>query len=187
MTRTLTLLALALIVATTHAMSPKAVAPLIPRVIKPQVPPAIGVWRLEMPQQHGKSTPRWRPGVSCFLYDGKYVTLRLFTEKEWMWKRQDDHYRVAAMWKGDKLFYRPPFGRWEYLATFQPKLRRFTLQHKTITFRFLAVQELPSLRAQERILLLPRPPHDYRIKPTDPRQVPKSRGAAPRSDITVSS
>jgi hypothetical protein len=108
---------------------------------------ALGAW----------STDATESGIHAFVWDGQSVTLFLFTEKEWMWRSRDDHYRVNARWAGDTLEYQPPFGRWQTLATW-----------KGATFDgYLPLDPSGPLTDSQTSLLSPRALHDYEIKPTD--------------------
>ena len=96
-------------------------------------------------------------GVSGFVFDGQTVTLLLFTEKDWMWRSADDHYRVQARWRGDLVEYRPPFGQWTPLA-----------RYAGVRFEgFEALDPAGTLTESEHRLLTPRRVHDYTVKPTD--------------------
>lgn len=112
----------------------------------------------------GEALGAWRSagsdnGISAFVFDGASATLFLFTEKDWMWRARDDHYRVKTRWQGNDLQYLPPFGRWSPLAQLQAG-------------GFAGFERLDTagaLSETESALLRPHPLHDYDTKPTDPR------------------
>jgi hypothetical protein len=103
---------------------------------------------------------------SRFYYDGETVTLQLFTLKGWMWRSEDDYYRVKAKWVGDDLFYLPPFGRWDKLATFRgghfaDESEKVALRYERIPRSQVTEELRPLVKARER--------HDYSITPTGGR------------------
>lgn len=110
-----------------------------------------------------------------FYYDGETVTLHLLTLKAWMWRSEDDYYRVRAKWVGDALFYRPPFGGWEKLATFRGG--HFVDSSERVVLRY---ERVPRSQVPEglRPLVKAREKHDYSITPVggrDPER-PKDLG-----------
>jgi hypothetical protein len=97
-TRT-TLLAAGLIVlvASTGTRIPKAEPFVCER------PEAIGVWAVPEDQvrqanahfpETGYCLPAWP-----FRYDGRYVTLKLFTLHAWPWHSEDNYYRLQSRWQ----------------------------------------------------------------------------------------
>jgi len=80
-----------------------------------------------------------------------------------MWKTDDDFYRVKSKWVGDDLYWLPPFGTWEKLATFtnghfeDRSGNGITWVYERVKARQLTEHEWP--------LLLSRAPHDYAITP----------------------
>ena len=130
---------------------------------------AIGHWRVDAKARRviPKSGTVALPGVVQFVFDGRTVTLFLFTEKEWMWKSPDNHYRLKARWKGRDLEYLPPFGRWQRLATFDG--RHFVLKGPGATvWTFRKVGKTDLLEPDDKVVLKKRALHDYSIKPTSP-------------------
>jgi hypothetical protein len=105
------------------------------------------------------------PGIERFHYDGVHVTVSLFTEKAWMWRRPDDIYRLDSRWQGNELQYRPPFGTWTRLAVFQTD--HYMLPDDDKPWVFERVSDAMK-DADDRMLDADRPPHDYAIKPLDP-------------------
>lgn len=129
------------------------------------VDPRLGTWRVppgDRRRDHGNVVAV--PGVERFAYDGSTVTMFLFTEKEWMWKRPDDIYRLEARWVGDELQYHPPFGRWSRLATWA--VDHFEVVDDPERWVFEHVRG-DMKDADDRKLDEPRPIHDYSIKPMD--------------------
>ncbi|MBN2493794.1 MAG: hypothetical protein JXR96_04315 [Deltaproteobacteria bacterium] len=107
------------------------------------------------------------PGIHLFEYDGRHVTIRLFTEKAWMWKTPDDVYKLKSRWKGDELYYLPPFADWQHLATFEKG--RFVIRdtNRGREWAFERIRK-EDLGPGDRAFVMARDPHDYGIKPTDP-------------------
>jgi hypothetical protein len=58
-----------------------------------------------------------RPGA--FYYHGDSITLEAIALIPWWTKANDDYYRLKAKWVGNDLFWLPPLGGWDKLATFQ--------------------------------------------------------------------
>jgi hypothetical protein len=104
-------------------------------------------------------------GTHLFYYDGKHVILSLFTMKSWMWKSEDDYYKLKAKWRNDSLFYLPPFGAWAYLANFDGNNFCITLQD-TVVFKFEKV-EPNEISNTDSAILKKRDLHNYNRKPTD--------------------
>jgi len=139
-------------------------------VRKPRSSAAVGLWQIPpLSRVASKSSHGMLPGThGVFAFDGQFVTVQLLTEKDWMWKSEDDVYKLEARWEGDALFYRPPFATWQYLATFQgdrffvvDEGRRLRWDFRRICREDLALRDAAILRERK--------VHDYRIKPTDPR------------------
>jgi hypothetical protein len=136
----------------------------------------VGVWRVPKAARE-RWTPgvKRSPGVPQFAYDGRWVVLQLFTQKDWMWKTKDDHYKLETRWEqqpdgGEALQYRAPFGTWETLASmaFEGKGRRFVLAESDTTWPLERVRKPADGNEDELILVQPRTPHDYTTKPMDP-------------------
>jgi hypothetical protein len=129
---------------------------------------AIGLWRIPLADRERVVSPtvRAQPGTIRFLYDGETVTLLLFSEKDWMYRSPDDHYRLASRWQGDVLQYRPPFGTWTDLARFRDA--GFETVADSPRWRFQMVPDRAACDRDDLSLLADRPLHDYSIKPTDP-------------------
>jgi hypothetical protein len=129
-------------------------------------PDAVGLWRVPTAERERQAPGVIsHPGTVRFLYDGQTVTVFLMTEKEWMWKSPDDHYRLETQWQGDTLFYRPPFWRMTPLARFVGD--HFESTDGTPPWRYEAVPSRDACDADDRVLLTERKIHDYSIKPTD--------------------
>jgi hypothetical protein len=134
---------------------------------------AIGLWMIPASARAvSRGDERALPGITLFHYDGEFVTLRLVTLKGWMWRSEDDFYRLETRWVGGKLQCHLPFASFEPVATFQGD--HFVYQDTTLdlTWDFAKVGER-DLALQDRVILNPRKPHDYRIKPTDPYLPPE--------------
>lgn len=116
------------------------------------------------------------PGMARFAYDGKHVVVQLFTLKAWMWRNADDLYRLESRWVkrpdgGDELQYRPPFADWQPLAAsvLEDSKWTFVMVDSDTTWPLERVRREADAEAGDRALLVPRPAHDYAIKPTSPR------------------
>lgn len=128
---------------------------------------AIGYWQIPKAQRIIKEPNSITgPGNYLFYYDGNFVTIYLFTEKDWMWKTEDDFYKLKSKWNGDSLYYLPPFGDWVYLAKFnetnffcENKLENLTWKYQKITKR--------EIEKRDYSILKNRNVHNYEIKPTD--------------------
>jgi hypothetical protein len=159
---------------------------------------AEGLWRIpvkSLAKKNGNQVAL--PGIHLFRYDGQHVTVRLFTEKAWMWKTPDDVYKLKARWQGNDLYYLPPFAGWQLLATFEKGnfvIREENRDHEWVFERM----QKENLDPGDRVFLAARDLHDYGIKPTDPyvpghlRHFPglyiRKEGKildAPQSDVTL--
>ena len=131
-------------------------------------PEAVGLWRVPASERERRisASVRAHPGTIRFLYDGQTVTLFLFSEKDWMYRTRDDHYRLASRWQGDLLQYRPPFGVWTDLARFRDG--HFETAHDEPPWHFERVSSRDACAPDDLPLLAERTVHDYSIKPTDP-------------------
>ncbi len=131
-------------------------------------PEAVGLWRIPASERERRisASVRAHPGTIRFLYDGQTVTLFLFSEKEWMYRSRDEHYRLASRWQGDLLQYRPPFGNWRDLARFRDG--RFETARDQPPWRFEQVSSRDACAPDDLPLLAERMVHDYSIKPIDP-------------------
>ena len=99
--------------------------------------------------------------AQVFRLDGDTVTLRLHTLNPAQWKSADDFYRVAAEWRGDTLWYRPPFGDWAELATFEDGRFVDVGNGRKRIFCRIGEDEVADFN---RAVLAPREPHDYAIR-----------------------
>jgi hypothetical protein len=98
-----------------------------------------------------------------FYFDGETVTVQLHTHKDWMWRSEDDLYRLKTKWKGNDLFYRPPFADWRYLATFENGFFQVHDDPNLWVFERRAEGELPD---DLRCFVKTREKHDYSITPS---------------------
>lgn len=103
-------------------------------------------------------------GNYLFFLDRNSVTLSLWTMKEWMWKSEDDYYKLSSKWNHDSLFYLPPFGEWTFLAKFDGT--NFIKKEQNVIFKYnkIKANEIDSI---DSVILKKRKLHDYKIKPTD--------------------
>jgi hypothetical protein len=139
--------------------------PTAPKIVKPTPSPKTGTFRIPRDQRArhiGNAIAG--PGTLRFHYDGAHVTLMLFTEKQWMWRRPDDIYRLESRWQGDELQYRPPFGDWTRLALFRDG--HYETPDDTGPWIYEHVAD-DAKDADDRKLDDDRPAHDYAIKPMD--------------------
>jgi hypothetical protein len=101
--------------------------------------------------------------VFTFAYDGEYVTLRLLTLRTGQWKSADDFYKLQSRWEGNTLYYRPPFGSWTELASFEDgRFVNVGNGKKRIFGKITDEQVVPWNAA---ILSPGREAHDYRRQP----------------------
>jgi|GEM_PF-5744876 len=103
-------------------------------------------------------------GNHLFFYDSNYVIISLLTDKAWMWKSEDDYYKLKAKFQHDSLFYLPPFGVWTFLAKFDGEKFNVSVQDKIFSYAKIKAAEINQL---DNAILKPRDLHDYSIKPTD--------------------
>lgn len=129
---------------------------------------AVGLWRIPPSDRERRVSAdvRAEPGTTRFVYDGQTVTLRLFTEKDWMYRSPDDHYRLATRWQDDRLQYRPPFGVWTDLARF--RAGRFDTPGGDLPRQFEAVASRDACEPDDLPLIAERAAHDYSIEPVAP-------------------
>jgi hypothetical protein len=137
-----------------------------PQAVRPE---AAGLWRsreiaVREPKEHLVALPP----VERFLYDGRSVILMLMTEHQWMWRTDDNIYRLESKWQGDVLYYRPPFGDFTSLAAFRNGSFEIVEHNRRWTYERLS--NAGEVDAADRALLRPRPVHDYSIKPLSPRR-----------------
>jgi hypothetical protein len=120
---------------------------------------ASGLWQVREEVPVDDDAGRLVNDVYIFRFDGETVTLRLLTPRIGQWKSDDDFYRVAAEWRGDTLFYRPPFGDWVELATFEDDRFVDVGSGRKRIFGRIDDSEVADWNAA---ILAPREPHDYR-------------------------
>jgi hypothetical protein len=126
---------------------------------------AEGLWQFKksvpIADDQGKSVN----DTITFLYADGMVTLRLLTLHLETWKSPDDFYKLATDWRGNVLYYRPPFGDFVDLAEFENG--RFVDIGNGVKRIFERIT--PDEVVQwNRDILKPRLPHDYRIQPVRP-------------------
>ena len=157
---------LAMATACWSSSSPPPPHHVAPKIVKPTPSSKTGTFRIPRDQRarHVANNAIARPGTTRFHYDGTHVTLMLFTEKQWMWRRPDDIYRLESRWQGDELQYRPPFGRWTRLAVFRNG--RYETPDDSGPWIYEPVAD-GAKDDDDRKLDDERPPHDYSIRPMD--------------------
>ncbi|MCP4443184.1 MAG: hypothetical protein GY810_30120 [Aureispira sp.] len=129
---------------------------------------AVGLWQIPKETRYiSRENRSIGPGTYLFEYDGESVTLFLFKEKEWMWKPQDDYYKLQSKWEGDTLHYLPLFGRWTALALFDGTQFYTERLEDELTWYFESIQEDKVEAVDSAVLVKDRPLHDYTIKPMD--------------------
>lgn len=128
---------------------------------------ATGYWQIpEKSRMILRKNEVFGPGAHLFYFDNKYITISLVTLKDWMWKSEDDFYKLEAKWGHDSLYYLPPFGNWTYLAKFDGN-NFFTVVNDS-TFTYYKVEKDQISKSDSSIIKV-RSVHDYNIKPTDPK------------------
>jgi hypothetical protein len=97
-----------------------------------------------------------------FYFDGETITMHLLSMKTWMWRSEDDHYRVGAKWVGDDLYWLPPFGQWSKQATFRNG--QFEVEGADGVWKY---EHVPLNQVPEELqpLVIERKKHDYSITP----------------------
>ena len=103
-------------------------------------------------------------GHLYFAYDGNSVTIWLFSEKDFMWKSYDEHYKLKCRLIDSELQYLPPFGTWQTLAMFEGGQFYIDRNNQRIDYKKFTRQEA---LGNEGALLAPRKLHDYSVKPID--------------------
>jgi hypothetical protein len=80
---------------------------------------ASGLWQVN--QEVAVADDGGRPGgdTVIFRFDGDTVTMSLLALHPGPLRSDDGFYRLAAECRDDELWYRPPFGDWVQLATFE--------------------------------------------------------------------
>jgi hypothetical protein len=126
---------------------------------------AIGLWQLRETQSiPDDGDGRLTNDAYIFRYDGDTVTLRLMSLRPGIWKSDDDFYRVDARWNGSMLEYRPPFGDWTELASFDGDHFEDVGSGVRRVFGRVGDDEVAEWN---RGILKPRERHDYSIRPED--------------------
>jgi hypothetical protein len=78
-----------------------------------------GLWQVREDTPVDDDGGREAANTYIFALDSDTVTLRLLAPHTHQWRSDDDFYRLATQWRGDTLWYLPPFGDWVELATFE--------------------------------------------------------------------
>lgn len=115
----------------------------------------VGIWRIPENQNMDELSCAPKP----FYFDGDTVTMRLIALKDWSGKSVDNCYKLKTTWKGNTLYWLPPFGHWEPLATLVNG--RFQVNQDGVLWVYEKV-ERSSLDEQDRPLVdVRRILHDY--------------------------
>ncbi len=127
---------------------------------------AYGYWQIPTKSRYVKMNDNMLSnGNHLFYYDGENIILSLLTLKVWMWKSEDDFYKLKTKWRQDSLFYLPPFGTWVYLAQFNGTTFSKTLQDSVIfEYKKIKSDEISKI---DSAILKTRNPHNYSTKATD--------------------
>jgi hypothetical protein len=125
----------------------------------PAVAAAIGLWQFQREESVDDDGGRPARNTRLFKFDGDTVTLRLLSPHRQWWSSPDNFYRLAARFDDDTLSYRPPFGDWTQLATFEDD---GFVEIGGGRKRIFAKIEGTALAERDRPILAPREAHDYR-------------------------
>lgn len=120
---------------------------------------ALGIWQYSREEPFADDGGRPGGNTVLFRFDGDTVTLRLLSVHRQWWSSPDNFYRLAALFEDDTLTYRPPFGDWTQLATFEDG--RFVDIGGGRKRIFAKIDE-SALEERDRPIATPREPHDYR-------------------------
>ena len=123
---------------------------------------ATGLWQLREEVPVHDDGGRSAGDAYTFRFDGDTVTLRLLTLHPGIWKSSDDFYRLSAQARDHALWYRPPFGDWVQLATFEDD--RFVDIGSGLRRVFGRITD-DEVVTWNRAILKARAPHDYRTRP----------------------
>jgi hypothetical protein len=108
----------------------------------------------------GKNFLYLRPAP--FYFHGDSATMQLTPWKAWMWRSEDDYYRVKTKWVNEELHWLAPFGGWSKQATFRNG--RFELEGDDVVWIYERVAP-KNVRDDLLPLLKKREIHDYSITP----------------------
>lgn len=84
--------------------------------------------------------------------------------KEWMWKSEDDYYKLSSKWNHDSLYYLPPFGEWTFLAKFDGT--NFMKKEQNVSFKYEKIKP-NNIDSTNLSILKKRELHNYKTKPTN--------------------
>lgn len=124
---------------------------------------AEGVWQFQHETPIDGDMGKYANDVFTFIYESNTVTLRLLTLRSGQWKSEDDFYKLSTKWEGNTLYYRPPFGNWAELATFEHEQFINIGSGKKRVFKKIRTDEV--IQWNKGILKPNRQLHDYRIQP----------------------
>ncbi len=128
---------------------------------------AIGYWQIPQDKQKiEKDKIVIYPGNDLFFFDNSFVTLYLFSKHDWMWKTEDNFYKLKSKWENDSLYYLPPFGDWTFLAKFDGT--NFITENKdeNVIWKYDKIKK-EEIDRNNISILKDRKVHNYDIKPTD--------------------
>jgi hypothetical protein len=125
----------------------------------PAAAAASGIWKFRREESVDDDDGRPAGNTVLFKFDGETVTLRLLSVHRQWWSSPDNFYRLATRFDDDNLSYRPPFGDWTQLATFEDG--RFVDIGGGRKRIFAKIDET-ALEERDRPILKPREPHNYR-------------------------
>lgn len=123
---------------------------------------AQGLWQFVREEPVADDRGRQVNDCMTFCLEGDSVVLRLLSLHAGRWKAADDFYRLAARWQGRMLQYRPPFGDWADLASFE---RGRFIDVGNGKRRIFARIEPDEVLDWNRAVLRRRAAHDYRRRP----------------------
>jgi hypothetical protein len=123
---------------------------------------ATGLWQVREEVPVDDDGGRAGDDTYTFAFDGDSVTVRLMTLHPGQLRSTDGFYRLSAECRGDALWYRPPFGDWVQLATFEDGGFVDVGSGRKRVFARIADSDVADWN---RAILTPRPRHDYRTRP----------------------
>jgi hypothetical protein len=124
----------------------------------PAVAAAVGIWQFRREESVDDDGGRPAGNTMLFKFDGDTVTLRLLSPHRQWWTSPDNFYRLAARFEDDALSYRPPFGDWTQLATFEDG---YFVEIGGGRKRVFAKIDGTALEERDRPILRAREPHNY--------------------------
>ncbi|MDD4575594.1 MAG: hypothetical protein PHI36_04105 [Bacteroidales bacterium] len=124
-----------------------------------------GYWQIPIESRTIKNDNNiLQSGNYLFFLDRNSITLSLWTMKEWMWKSEDDYYKLSSKWNHDSLYYLPPFGEWTFLAKFDGT--NFMKKEQNVSFKYEKIKP-NNIDSTNLSILKKRELHNYKTKPTN--------------------